>query len=255
MNKRILMVSLLAILGVSSLCWAAPAKAGLEGSDSGNFTGAAYYQRLHTVLDFIADAMEGLELKFNDARVSPIVQSEEWYEFPIEIGFLSGESKLVPALKKLLGFSFADSRLVHGAISISVCAPTSDDGQAMLAVNHNQKLMCGPVAEFPVVRERNSRIIRVFTNLLSLTTFTPQVEKKIQGGGLGMGKTWITNVRLDQDDRIQLTGYTVDFKKLTKLGDDLLKSGSFVEVFISNMSKNIFEKVPVWRFDMTARIK
>ncbi|MBF0502268.1 MAG: hypothetical protein HQM09_19160 [Candidatus Riflebacteria bacterium] len=130
----------------------------------------------------------------------------------------------------------------------------------ILSVTDRLILLCGPAGVLKdAIRERNQQILRVFDNLLKITTFNPQVKKKIEGGGgpgvIGNRKTWISNCRTDLDNRIAITGYALGAKEVTQLGDDMLKSGSFVEVYISNMNKNVFEKVPVWRFDITARIK
>ncbi|MEW6712707.1 MAG: PilN domain-containing protein, partial [Candidatus Riflebacteria bacterium] len=85
-------------------------------------------------------------------------------------------------------------------------------------------------------------------------TFTPQVRKAVLGGGAGERKTWLTNLRIDGDNRVQFTGYALDAKEVTRLGEELFKSGAFIEVFLSNMNKNVYEKVPVWRFDFSAKI-
>jgi len=76
---------------------------------------------------------------------------------------------------------------------------------------------------------------------------------------------WITNLRIDSDRRVQITGYACaeDGKKeggrLTVGIQNFIKQlqghSYFEEVFLSNANKNTYEKVPVWRFDITCRIK
>ncbi|MFZ2960559.1 MAG: PilN domain-containing protein [Candidatus Ozemobacteraceae bacterium] len=80
---------------------------------------------------------------------------------------------------------------------------------------------------------------------------------------------WITNLRIDTDRRVQIAGYacaenqekadakggqrlTVGIQNFIK---QLQEHSYFEEVFLSNANKNIYEKAPVWRFDITCRIK
>ncbi|MBF0546600.1 MAG: PilN domain-containing protein [Candidatus Riflebacteria bacterium] len=78
---------------------------------------------------------------------------------------------------------------------------------------------------------------------------------------------WITNLRIDSDRRVQMTGYacsenqdeTKESPRLT-LGiqnfiKQLQENAYFEEVFLTNANKNVYEKSPVWRFDITCRIK
>jgi hypothetical protein len=228
------------------------------------FTGRAEYHNVRMCLDYVVDAMASLDLKYNDARISPIVMSEQWHEFPIELGWMGTQDTLVPLFEKLQAYSFGESRLAHGALSISCTAETLDDGQPLLSMTSQVKLMCfggaekdrkeNPAEFWPVFTKRNQQVLRALKSLRQITTFTPQVSKKSLGGRVGPGKTWITNFRLDYDNRIQITGYGLDAKQVTQLGEELLKSGSYVEVFLTSMNKNVYEKVPVWRFDMCARI-
>ncbi len=76
---------------------------------------------------------------------------------------------------------------------------------------------------------------------------------------------WITNLRIDSDRRVQLTGYSCSEKQdkpspnLTKGIQDFIKQlqghSYFEDVFLSMANKNIYEKAPVWRFDITCRVK
>jgi len=79
---------------------------------------------------------------------------------------------------------------------------------------------------------------------------------------------WLTNLRVDSDRRVQMTGYacaeqqdkadkpgtrlTVGIQNFIK---QLQEHSYFEEVFLSNATKNTYEKAPVWRFDVTCRIK
>lgn len=262
MVKRFLLVFLFAGLIFPGFVCAENSQKNRVDDGAQIFTGRAEYRNLRMCLDFVVDVMASLNLKFNDIRVSPMVMAEQWHEIPLELGWLGTEDTLVPLFEKLLAYSFADSRLSHAAINISVSAETRDN-QSILSVNSQERLMCFGKTEdklkensselWKSVSKHNQQIIRAIRALLKTTTFTPQVGKKIHGDVIGQRKTWLANMRLDSDNRLNLTGYGLDAKEVTQLGEELLKSGSFTEVYLNNMSKNVYEKVPVWRFDFTAK--
>lgn len=83
---------------------------------------------------------------------------------------------------------------------------------------------------------------------------------------------WITNLRIDSDRRVQMTGYAcaeegkdgapASGKKAERLTlgiqnfiKELQNHQHFDEVFLTNANKNTYEKATVWRFDVTCRIK
>lgn len=262
MIKRFLLVFLFASLIVPGFVRAEDSQMNIADDGAQVFTGRAEYSNLRMCLDFVVDVMAGLDVKFNDVRVSPIIMSEQWYEMPIELCWLGTQDTLVPLFEKLLAYSFAESRLAHNSINIAVSAETRD-GQPVLVVTSQEKLICSGKVErglkgnsselWRSISKRNQQITRAIRSLLKVTTFTQQVSKKILGGEIGQGKTWLTNLRLDSDNRLNLTGYGTDAKQVTRLGEELLKSGSFTEVYLTSMTKNVFEKVPVWRFDFSAK--
>lgn len=79
---------------------------------------------------------------------------------------------------------------------------------------------------------------------------------------------WITNLRIDSDRRVQVTAYSCneDGAEEPKTGGQLTKGiqqfiqelqghEHFEEVFLTSATKNIYEKMPVWRFEVNCRIK
>ena len=76
---------------------------------------------------------------------------------------------------------------------------------------------------------------------------------------------WITNLRVDSDRRVQMTGYSCLAEgegkngQLTKGIQNFIQSlqgdAHFEDIFLSSATKNTYEKKPVWRFDITCRIK
>ncbi|MBI3037797.1 PilN domain-containing protein [bacterium] len=76
---------------------------------------------------------------------------------------------------------------------------------------------------------------------------------------------WLTNLRIDSDRRVQMTGIAAakpedkEGKRLTvgiqSFINQLQGHGFFEEVFLTNANKNQFEKAPVMRFDITCRVK
>lgn len=79
---------------------------------------------------------------------------------------------------------------------------------------------------------------------------------------------WITNFRVDSDRRVQITAYSCneDGKEEPKEGgarltkgiqdfiDALQKHEHFSEVFLTSATKNVYEKMPVWRFEINCRL-
>ncbi|MDD2999542.1 MAG: hypothetical protein EOM80_02355 [Erysipelotrichia bacterium] len=79
---------------------------------------------------------------------------------------------------------------------------------------------------------------------------------------------WITNLRIDSDRRVQITAYSCneDGAEEPKTGGQLTKGiqqfiqalqghEHFEDVFLTSATKNIYEKMPVWRFEVNCRIK
>lgn len=95
----------------------------------------------------------------------------------------------------------------------------------------------------------------------TLDTLTARVPQKT---------VWITNLRIDSDRRVQITAYSCNEKdnkskspnaseeKLTKgiqeFIEVLLKHEYFSDVFLTGATKNIYEKKPVWRFEINCRL-
>ena len=95
----------------------------------------------------------------------------------------------------------------------------------------------------------------------TLDTLTARVPQKT---------VWITNLRIDSDRRVQITAYSCNDKdnkskspnaaeeKLTKgiqeFIEVLLKHEYFSDVFLTGATKNIYEKKPVWRFEINCRL-
>lgn len=79
---------------------------------------------------------------------------------------------------------------------------------------------------------------------------------------------WITNFRVDSDRRVQITAYSCaeeskngnkdNEAKLTlgiqKFVNTLMQNPLFSEIFLTSATKNIYEKMPVWRFEINCRL-
>ncbi len=264
MLKRLLFAIALSVIFSSGVLLA-------EGSgkscETQIFTGRSEYQNLRACLDFVTDVMTVANVKYNEVRVSPIVMSEQWYEFPLEFGWLGTQKDLVPVYEKLLSHSFAGSRLAQNALNISCSAESNDKGEPFLVVTSQKRLICLTGAAnsskendaqlWSSVFKQNQRSVKAIRSLVQITNFTPQVGKRIEkntGEKIESKATWLTNLRIDGDKRVQITGYGLDSREVTKLGEELFKSGHFIEVFLTNMTRNVYEKVPVWRFDMVAKV-
>lgn len=77
---------------------------------------------------------------------------------------------------------------------------------------------------------------------------------------------WITNLRIDSDRRVQIAGYSCSGEdsgnqkgaKLTKGIQEFIRQiqghEHFNDVFLNSATKNVYEKKPVWRFEINCRI-
>ncbi len=232
------------------------------------------FQKIRLPIEYLADNLTGDFARLQDIRVSPFVRAESWLEVPMEFGILTTEANLVPVLTSLDKFSDKDLSIILSALTVSTSSESTRDGFPLLNLTLMIRVITGK--SFPAESRirANSNLIEGLVSLAKTTTFTPQVMKHISkppgkagnkeekgpdlGGGIVEGTLgqWITNLRIDSDHRVQMSGYAVkDLKLVTALGDTLAKTGVFNDVFMGMVNRNTFEKVPVWRFDFTFRIK
>jgi len=94
----------------------------------------------------------------------------------------------------------------------------------------------------------------------TLDTLTARVPQKT---------VWITNLRIDSDRRVQITAYSCNEEKASKSPNAaeekltkgiqefinvLLNHEYFSDVFLTGATKNLYEKKPVWRFEINCRL-
>lgn len=100
-----------------------------------------------------------------------------------------------------------------------------------------------------------ANLVKWSTTFSALTAIVP--EKHV----------WLTNFRIDSDRRVQITAYSCneDGKEEPKEGgqltkgiqnfiQELLGNEYFNEVFLTSATKNVYEKMPVWRFEINCRL-
>lgn len=78
---------------------------------------------------------------------------------------------------------------------------------------------------------------------------------------------WITNLRVDSDRRVQVAGYSCSedgdgekkgaqlTKGIQQFVTQIQGHEHFEDVFLNSATKNVYEKKPVWRFEINCRIK
>ncbi len=94
----------------------------------------------------------------------------------------------------------------------------------------------------------------------TLNTLTSRVPEKT---------VWLTNLRIDSDRRVQITAYSCNEEKASKSPNAaeekltkgiqefinvLLNHEYFSDVFLTGATKNLYEKKPVWRFEINCRL-
>lgn len=252
---RIVALAIILAFGISTISFAAEK--------------VSEFNKFGAVINYLGDIHTSQFVKFQDMRISPIIRCENWTETPWEIGINTPENSIVPNLEKVAKFSNAGDMLICQAINVSVSAETyKETKEPVLSVSLIGKLYSGALPAHDLLKKQNDRLSNIFRVLLKETTFTPQVQRKIakpqsmDGKTPGeeiretmSGKHWLTNIRVDSDARVQVTGYGLELKAITQLAENLENSDQVVDVFINNLTKNAYEKTPVWRFEMNFKGK
>lgn len=231
--------------------------------------GVGEFNKIGAVINYLGDVYAAPFVKFLDMRISPIIRCENWIEVPWEVGINTPESRIVPDLQKVAQFSNSGDVLSCQAINVSVSAETyKETKQPVLSVTIMGKLYSGTLPAQELLKKQNDRISEIFRALLKETTFKPQVQRRVakpqtSNGEVPAeevretmsGKHWLTNLRVDSDARTQVAGYGLELKAITKLAENLENSGQVVDVFINSLTKNVYEKTPVWRFEMNFKAR
>ncbi len=207
------------------------------------------FKKLKSTLEFENEALSQPDMKLQDVRISPLIRYERWYEIPIEIGFHTAEDGIVSFMKKAHAYSLANATLGHKAITISQTAETLPNGKQLLSVIVSQALVVG---QAPLNRH-SENLVKGLDQILRQTTFEPRVRR----GGGEVAKSaphWITNLRIDSDLRFQITGYGLSLSAVTELAEKLFDSTIFIDVNLNSATRVVFEKQPIWRFDLVARV-
>ena len=213
-----------------------------------------YMLQLRPALDFLFVELPGIGVRYQDLRLSPIIRAEHCSEVPVEVGVTAAEHHIVPLLEKIGEFDTKTSRFQTGAIAISVTAEMLPEGGPMLSLTMNHRLLIWLENQPPGNMGVGADLPAFFGKLLSLTTFAPQVDAKSRSAVAKGKKVWLTNLRVDSDRRAQLTGYALDGPAITEFCAEMEKQGVATCVFLSNANRNTYHKVPVWRFDVSARL-
>jgi hypothetical protein len=179
------------------------------------------------------------------------------------------EKDIVPVLKAFASIRNDECRIVVKSMFIAASAESTAKREPLLAVVIHSRIIDG--AGFPgELRERrNQRFVRALEDLSMTTTFTPQVRRKILFPGPGGDPPkavrqilegsqghWLTSFRIDPDDRVMFAGYTVEGQKdPAALREAFSNVSSFCELSPLTGDSSVYEKIPVRRFEWTARIR
>ncbi len=252
---RIVALSIILTFGISTISFAAEE--------------VFEFKKISAVINYLGDTYASQFVRFQDMRISPIIRCEKWIEVPWEIGVSTAENLIASDLKKVSQFDNAGDVLVCQAINVSVSAEIhKETKQPVLSVTLMGKLYSGALPAQDLLKKQNDRLYEIFQILLKETTFTPQVQRRIakpQASNeekpaeavreIMSGKHWLSNLRIDSDARTQISGYGLELKAITQLAENLENSEQIGDVFINSLTKNVYEKTPVWRFEMNFRAK
>jgi len=206
------------------------------------------------MLDLHLSYFERNAVKLMDLRVSPMIVSETHFEVPVEMGFMLTEKQIPLAFAAFEESSGGKMIASPRAVTVSVSAESMSDGTPLLSMTVLVTLHNDVKAGY------DSSLKKSFEAFSKTTTFTPQIGKKAEAtvketetASSGNG-TWVTNLRIDSDRRMQITGYALETRMVNQLCREFEKTGVYAEMWLNSMSRNIYQKQPVMRFDLTGRV-
>lgn len=208
------------------------------------------------MLDMHLSYFERSAIRFMDVRISPLIVGENHFEVPVEMGFMLTENQIPTVLRGFEESSGGKMTATPRAVNVSVSAENAADGKPFLSITVMANFTSNTKTDY------DKSLQKAFVAFSKTTTFSPQIQKaspvgqskKREASATVNDGTWITNMRIDSDNRVQLTGYAVETRLINQLCRELEKTGSFSELWLHNMTRNVYEKQPVVRFDLSGKI-
>lgn len=204
------------------------------------------------MIDLQLAYFERNSIRLMDLRISPIIRAENHFAVPVEMTLMLSEDQVPAALRGFAESSGGKMTATPRAVNFSASAE-SILGQPVLAMTVQVSFSTAKPSGY------DNSICEAITALSQATTFTPQIKKKpiskeAKAEATSGNGTWITNLRIDSDKHLQLTGYATDTRLVNQLCRELEKSGLFTEMWLNSMTRNVYEKQSVMRFDLSGRI-
>lgn len=233
---------------------------------------------VRTVIENQTEYFASNNIRFLDLRISPRVQFEFHSETPLEIGIIAIEDRIPEFLETMNKFTGGKALYIPCSINISATAEPDPSKKPLLSMNFCTNIIASetPQTHDSIKINTTDNLYKALVILLDNTSFTPLVARKVvlppvpsaespiqheskpaSTGSIkySMNKNvWLTNLRIDSDFRVQITGYALTVNSITKLCRDLEKDEIFIEMQCPNMNSVTYEKIPVFRFDLSGRI-
>ncbi len=244
--KRAVVVFALCLL-MATTVWAAKAPAvGAPVND------VARYAELQGTIDFLFGVAIDGGVIIEDVRVSPVIRADKWFEYPIEIGVKGREAALPRFLDRLKMFGLRGGRLEVGNFVLSSLGSEDPKIDDVLSANVTLRALFFD-ARTPIdFCDSAAALAAAMRRLAKHATFG---DGPIAPGQAGREpRIKLSNLSVDADGRVQMTGFGLHPVDVTRFGRDLLGSGGFKEVFLLNMNRTQFNGVGCWRFDLVARL-
>jgi hypothetical protein len=197
--------------------------------------------------DFVYDLLEKFQARVLDFKVSDPLNVEDGQEFPVELGFSFCEPERLPDLiDQLESFKNPDMALRASAVTVSVSAESRpDDGKVIVVCTMIFRLIKSAKAgKFPLNQGRE-----MLTGIFETAHFEPGIQKRAKVDGVNI---WLTNLRMDSDNRIQFTGYASSNQQLISSFKSMIEEKKVPGAGFWTMNANTYSSLPVWRFDATA---
>ena len=208
------------------------------------------------MLDLHLSYFERNAVKCMDIRISPLIRAENHFEVPVEMSLTLTGDQIPLALRGLEESSGGKMTSMPRSINVSTTAENTPAGNPVMMMTVNVSFHNNIGAGY------DNSLQKAFVAFAKVTTFTPQIKKaatqapgnKDKNPAMVNTGTWITNMRIDSDKRMQLTGYATEARLVNQLCRELEKTGAFSELWLSSMTRNVYEKQLVVRFDVNGLV-
>ncbi|MFC1746594.1 hypothetical protein ACFL35_21560, partial [Candidatus Riflebacteria bacterium] len=204
------------------------------------------FENLKKADDFIYKLMHKMEARIHEFKVENPILEENHKSYPVSLAFQTCLTEKIPKLLRFME-SFKPVMISFRPLALSL-SPTGmiqpEDGRVFVSCHMFFNLNQGPgVKKLPSILKRN-----LLKSILKKTGFKPGVSRA--GKALGVAH-WLTNLRIDSDNRMSVSAITFKTKDVFSFCKFLQKEKGSSSIFLSQFTAGRMSKRPIWRFEIS----